>query len=147
MWWRGVGVVSAIKFIQKSYSSELGWNFNSKYANLFGQVSDIGPSWSSCFFCFFFIFSSNKSPQCENSYAVLTLTTLWADSPVDWCAFFLFFFPHKIGFNQGDSLLEMSNSILLGKIRKIFQNVFCWNIYQTCLTLIQKKKKSCNDEL
>ena len=24
------------------------WNFNSKYANLFALVSDIGPSWSSC---------------------------------------------------------------------------------------------------
>ena len=33
-------------FIQKSESSELGWNFNSKYTNLFAQVSDIGLSWS-----------------------------------------------------------------------------------------------------
>ena len=45
----GVGWGRAIKFIQNSYSSELGWNFNSKYANLFAQVSDIGPSWSSCY--------------------------------------------------------------------------------------------------
>ena len=43
----------AIKFIQKSLSSELGWNFNSKYAKLFAQVSHIGPSWSSCLFCIF----------------------------------------------------------------------------------------------
>ena len=41
-----------IKFIQKFWSSKLGWNFNSKYAKLFAQVSDIGPSWSSCFFFF-----------------------------------------------------------------------------------------------
>ena len=26
------------------------WNFSSKYTKLFAQVSDIGPSWSSCFF-------------------------------------------------------------------------------------------------
>ena len=26
----------------------LGWNFSSKYAKLFAQVSDIGPSWSFC---------------------------------------------------------------------------------------------------
>ena len=38
----------AIKFIQKSESSELGLNFNSKFAKLFAQVSDIRPSWSSC---------------------------------------------------------------------------------------------------
>ena len=42
----GVGVEGgggrAIKFIHKSLSSELGWNFNSKYANLFAQVSDTG---------------------------------------------------------------------------------------------------------
>ena len=61
MWWRGVGMVSAIKFIQKSKSSELGWNFNSKYANLFGQVSDIGPSWSSCsYFISLYYWSCSK---------------------------------------------------------------------------------------
>ena len=32
--------------------AELGWNFNSKYANLFAQVCNIGPSWSSWFFFF-----------------------------------------------------------------------------------------------
>ena len=31
-------------------SSELGWNFNSKCAKLFAQVSNIGPSWSSCYY-------------------------------------------------------------------------------------------------
>ena len=39
----------AIKILQKSYSSELSLNFNSKYANLFAQVRGIRPSWSSCF--------------------------------------------------------------------------------------------------
>ena len=34
----------------KIQSSELCWNFNSKYADLFAQVSDIGPSWSSCLY-------------------------------------------------------------------------------------------------
>ena len=29
---------------------------NSKYANLFAQVSDIGPSWASCFILIFFLF-------------------------------------------------------------------------------------------
>ena len=42
--------------IQKSIWSELGWNFNNKYANLFAQASDIRPSWSSCLL-FYFYFS------------------------------------------------------------------------------------------
>ena len=44
----GVGVVGWVQGY-KIQSSELGWNSNSKYANLFAQVSDIGPSWSACF--------------------------------------------------------------------------------------------------
>ena len=64
------------------------------------------------FFLFFLSFFLSKSVQCENSCAVLKLTLLWADSAVDKLFYvFLIFYSLKIGFNQGDSLHEMWNSI------------------------------------
>ena len=43
-------MVSAIKFIYKNPRAvNLAETSTVNYANLFGQVSDIGPSWSSCF--------------------------------------------------------------------------------------------------
>ena len=47
----------AIKFIQKSYSSELGWNFNGKYAKpVCSGEGYMNIMVLLCFFFFFFFF-------------------------------------------------------------------------------------------
>ena len=58
----------AIKFIQKSYSSELGWNFNGKYAK--PVCSGEGYMNIMVLLCCFFFFSDNLrsyEPLIKNS--------------------------------------------------------------------------------
>ena len=53
--------ITWLEYCYKMYTNILEqWNINSKYANLFAQVSNIGPSWSSCFVFFFVSFGSGR---------------------------------------------------------------------------------------
>ena len=86
---------------------------------------------------------------------ILTITILWANSTDDISIFF-FFFKKKLAviFNANcllvktyfwDSLHELwrqfagnIKAYFLGKIRKIFQNVVCWNFYPVCSVKLHK---------
>ena len=84
----------------------------------------------------------------------LTLTMLQANSAdetnwiyidkTNWRYIYIFFF-WKIGSDTKWSV----KSYFLGEIRKIFQNVVCWNIYPACkvLTFSMVKWNSCNWQL
>ena len=68
---------------------------------------------------------------------LLMLITLWADSAVSKLLICFLFFPeNKIWhFIQIVSCMECQ-SLFSGKIRKIFQNVICWNFYAECQALM-----------
>ena len=70
-------------------------------------------------------------------YPILTSSMLWEDSADDkLMIFFLFFLENRIWhFMLWRQFAWSIKSHFLGKIRKIFQNVVCWNFYPACKVL------------
>ena len=79
-----------------------------------------------------------KNTLCFTSFK---LSPLWANSADDNLTIFFSYFSQKTGLTfHANCLLRRQfawniRSCSLGRIRKIFQNVVCWNYYSACFVL------------
>ena len=88
--------------------------------------------------CVLQYWKKNKKTKKKTHTHVITLYMLWANSADDKLMLFFVFFFKKIGY---DTSCKLSSSeticircqiLFSRKVRKIFQNVVCWNLYLAC---------------